>query len=291
VTEDLLTTREAAALLGVGTTSIKRWADSGLLACVRTMGGHRRFPRRAVEALIGQPPPMGDGSTGGVASWVSWLTGGSLQSDVIDALLVERRECGSWIAVADLMGQVLGEIGRRWARGEISVIEEHIASERLARGVAHCCETIIVPAGAPTCFLMAAEGDEHTLGLSLLELCLRESGWSTTWAGRKTPVHFACAFIESSDIKMVAVSASAHSGDPGLLADQARRLSDACRQRGIPLLLGGMGQWPEESSYAYLLRRFADLVTSDLSLDPGEVSRSGWARAPGSAPSQLALDE
>lgn len=290
MTEDLLTTREAAALLGVGTTSIKRWADSGLLACVKTLGGHRRFPRRAVEALVGQSLPMGD-SAGDVASWISWLTGGMLQSDVIDALLVERRERGSWTAVAELMGQVLGEIGRLWARGEISVIEEHIASERLARGVARCCETITVPAGAPTCFLMAAEGDEHTLGLSLLELCLRESGWCTTWAGRRTPIHFACAFIESSDIKMVAVSASEHSGDPSLLADQARRLSDVCQRRGIPLLLGGMGQWPEESSYAYRLKRFAELATRKLSLDPDEVSRSGWARALDDAPNQPALDE
>ena len=43
-----LTTREAAAYLGVGTTSIKRWADEGVLDCVRTVGGHRRFTRNAL---------------------------------------------------------------------------------------------------------------------------------------------------------------------------------------------------------------------------------------------------
>ncbi|MCO4771930.1 MAG: helix-turn-helix domain-containing protein [Deltaproteobacteria bacterium] len=50
--DDLITTRAAAALLGVGTTSIKRWADDGTLVCVRTAGGHRRFRRGEVLRLL-----------------------------------------------------------------------------------------------------------------------------------------------------------------------------------------------------------------------------------------------
>ena len=38
-----LTTRQAAAYLHVGTTSIKRWCDDGQLECEKTAGGHRRF--------------------------------------------------------------------------------------------------------------------------------------------------------------------------------------------------------------------------------------------------------
>lgn len=48
---DLLSTRAAAALLGVGTTTIKRWADEDVLVCVKTAGGHRRFRRSDLEAL------------------------------------------------------------------------------------------------------------------------------------------------------------------------------------------------------------------------------------------------
>ena len=52
VTDDLITTRAAAALLGVGTTSIKRWSDDGTLRCIKTAGGHRRFIRADVAALL-----------------------------------------------------------------------------------------------------------------------------------------------------------------------------------------------------------------------------------------------
>jgi photoactive yellow protein len=57
VNDELITTRVAAALLGVGTTSIKRWADDGTLACVRTAGGHRRFLRGEVLRLFEADEP------------------------------------------------------------------------------------------------------------------------------------------------------------------------------------------------------------------------------------------
>ncbi len=55
----LMTTREAANRLGVGATTVKRWADEGVLACVRTRGGHRRYRYADVLAIhptSGEPP-------------------------------------------------------------------------------------------------------------------------------------------------------------------------------------------------------------------------------------------
>jgi photoactive yellow protein len=46
-----ISTQEAAELLGVGTSSVKRWADDGRLPTIKTPGGHRRFSRRDVKAF------------------------------------------------------------------------------------------------------------------------------------------------------------------------------------------------------------------------------------------------
>jgi excisionase family DNA binding protein len=260
VTEDLLTTREAADVLGVGTTSIKRWADSGLLQCVKTLGGHRRFPRAAVEALIGQTLPTVPARSGRILDWISLLTGKVHGHQVAEALEAEHQERGSWAAVADALGLVLEEIGRGWARGEISVVEEHIACERLLRGLTHCGEDIRLPATAPTCFLMTAEHEAHTLGLALAELALRERGWRTLWSGPRTPVYFACEFIAGGGVEMVGVSASQNSRDSGLLADQIHRLAEICRKRKIPIVLGGNGLWPEKPEYGYRVRSCTELA-------------------------------
>jgi excisionase family DNA binding protein len=259
VTEDLLTTREAADVLGVGTTSIKRWADSGLLQCVKTLGGHRRFPRAAVEALIGQTLPTMPARSGGVLDWISLLIGNVQGHQVAEALVAEHHERGSWAEVADSLGVVLEEIGRGWARGEISVIQEHIASERLIRGLTRCGEDIRLLPTARACFLMTAESDEHTVGLLLAELAMRELGWRAVWSGPRTPVHFACEFIATSGVELVGVSASQNSRDVALLADQVHRLAEICRRRQIPVVLGGNGLWPEKPEYGHRLRSCTEL--------------------------------
>jgi len=258
VSTDLLTTREAAALLGVGTTSVKRWADSGLLRCVKTPGGHRRFPRDAVGEFIrthGEPAALDDH----MASWMALLSGDAQAADVIAALQSDRDEHGSWWQAADALGAVLEELGRRWEAGAITVLQEHLASERFARAVAECAQQLPVPATAPSALLLAAQGDDHTLGLSLAELCLREAGWNTRWAGRRTPLDQAAAFVERGAAQLVAMSASVYSTDTAGLSAQAERIGAACRATGAALLLGGAGLWPAQPHYGHRLQSFEEL--------------------------------
>jgi len=60
----LLTTGEAAAILGVTDSTIKRWVRGGRLACVVTPGGHRRYRSGDVERLrSGQDRAFGLGAT------------------------------------------------------------------------------------------------------------------------------------------------------------------------------------------------------------------------------------
>ena len=49
---EYLTAGEAARLLHVTTRTVDRWADMGLIPCLVTLGGHRRFERSRIEALV-----------------------------------------------------------------------------------------------------------------------------------------------------------------------------------------------------------------------------------------------
>ncbi len=42
---------EAARLLEVSPKTVSRWADKGLIPCITTLGGHRRFLRSTVEQI------------------------------------------------------------------------------------------------------------------------------------------------------------------------------------------------------------------------------------------------
>lgn len=48
----LLTPGEVAAAFRVGPRTVARWARSGRLPAVRTLGGHRRFRRGDVHAAL-----------------------------------------------------------------------------------------------------------------------------------------------------------------------------------------------------------------------------------------------
>ncbi len=51
--EQLLTPAEVAALFRVAPKTVTRWAQSGKLASIRTLGGHRRYRASDVRALLG----------------------------------------------------------------------------------------------------------------------------------------------------------------------------------------------------------------------------------------------
>ncbi len=49
---DLLSRRDVAMRFGVAPQTITRWANEGIIPCVRTLGGQRRYPAYEVERLL-----------------------------------------------------------------------------------------------------------------------------------------------------------------------------------------------------------------------------------------------
>ena len=50
--ETMLTPAETAALFRVDRATVTRWANTGKIPCVRLPSGHRRYPERAVRAIL-----------------------------------------------------------------------------------------------------------------------------------------------------------------------------------------------------------------------------------------------
>ena len=50
--EVLLTPSEVASLFRVDPKTVTRWAKSGKLTSIRTLGGHRRYKQSEVKALL-----------------------------------------------------------------------------------------------------------------------------------------------------------------------------------------------------------------------------------------------
>ena len=53
--DNWLTLQEASEMLGVATSTLRRWGDAGRVPMKRTLGGHRRFARDEIARLAGGP--------------------------------------------------------------------------------------------------------------------------------------------------------------------------------------------------------------------------------------------
>lgn len=58
---EYLTPGEVARMLHVSPKTVNRWAHEGRIACIVTLGGHRRFQRDEVERIASQ---MASGAPG-----------------------------------------------------------------------------------------------------------------------------------------------------------------------------------------------------------------------------------
>jgi len=253
-----LTSTQAAKLAAVTPSTIKRWADSGLLPFSRTAGGHRRFTRhkvlRFLEGRCGAEPS----AVGENGKWIDILVRG-LRHEVDGRLLEAKARHGEWHGVADELGQMLTEVGEKWRKGTMPISEEHRASTMLGRALVRVGNSLPTPIDGPRCILASVAGEHHTLGLALAELCLLEKGLNPIWLGGPTPTKDIIQSLRSTHSQVVALSASIWSSSVGDLTRVVDEVGLACQEEGALLLLGGCGPWPEGPAYGIRLHSFAEL--------------------------------
>ena len=253
----MLTTSAAAKAAAVAPSTIKRWADQGILSFSRTAGGHRRFERFAIERLLREQPGSVSSGDSVPSAWVRCLAN-ARRHEIDSRLLEAKARLGSWWRVADELALALAEMGNLWERGRLTIADEHVASDALVRALARVGDALPIRLDGPTCVLACAGEDEHTLGLSLAELCVRELGWTPMWLGRRTPIGEVLRLVRGGQVAMVALSASALLGDEQALRAVTDDVGAACKERGVSLLLGGAGAWPCQPFYGIRVTSFAD---------------------------------
>ncbi len=254
-----LSTDDAPRRLGVEPATIERWADEGKLPFICTPGGQSRFRRSDVERLLRNNNVAPDQEVA-VFRWLRWLRNRNVDF-VIEEISTLHNELGDWFAVADFLGIVTKEIGLCWADGEFSIIDEHIASAKLDQATAAVAHDMQVDSRAPVCLLATLEGERHSLGLCLCQLCLKASGIRTRWVGVDVPTDEIIEYLRNphSAPNELALSASLWMSDGVQLRRHHSAIARVCRELQIEFLVGGEGAWPEDVEYGYRCFSFADL--------------------------------
>ena len=143
----------------------------------------------------------------------------------------------------DVVLPVLREVGERWARGEITVAQEHFATELITgrlRGLAREWDRGL----GPRVVLACPAGERHDLGLLCCGLALDRRGWRVTYLGPDTPSDALESAVLAVDPSLVVIGAV----QPGPLREAADALSGLAGH--VTVAVGGAGASPELAAAA-----------------------------------------
>lgn len=201
---------ELSRRTGVSPELLRAWEQRyGLLHPTRSPGGFRLYSSddetrvRRTTALIGEGLSAAEAARVAVAqpSGADVETPTSIEflrdqlRETLDAFdgtaahLVMDRMFGTFsvrFVITEVLIPYLRELGERWANGDVTVAQEHFASNLLrGRMLATAGDW---GAGGPSSALLAClPGEGHDLGLVLFGVLLARRGWRVTFLGADTP--------------------------------------------------------------------------------------------------------
>jgi MerR family transcriptional regulator, light-induced transcriptional regulator len=160
----------------------------------------------------------------------------------------------------------LHRLGERWATGEVSVAQEHFASN-LLRGRLLALAQGWGQGRGPAAILACVPGEHHELGLLAFGVALRRRGWRITYLGTDSPIE-AIADLSRSLLPTVVVLLSIR---PQGFLDHAPEIEQLANQ--VPVMIAGTGATPEVAQH-----------TQTQVLDQDPVSAAGIVDRDHSAP-------
>ncbi len=198
----LLTTRTLAAAIGVSESSIKRWADEGLIQAARTAGGHRRIPLteavrfvRESGAAVVHPELLGLEQPAAAVTPAD--PGEELfthlrNGEEIAAGKLVRALLGSGMSIADVLDgplrTAMHRIGELWRHESDGLLVEHRATDIVIRILNSLRSSLPQHTAGPVAVGCAPSGDPYVIPSLAVATVLAADGWRPVNFGPDTPL-------------------------------------------------------------------------------------------------------
>ncbi|MFO7445844.1 MAG: cobalamin-dependent protein [Ignavibacteriaceae bacterium] len=259
--ETYITTRDAAGLLGVTETTIKRWTDSNRLKCVKTLGGHRKYLMKDIEEFARENKIIISGVTPPVKKEYMERLGYAVftknQDQIIEIILNESLK-GNRDSLFDLfmyltknrvkfsnlvdeiVHPVMEIIGDMWHKNQIDIEQEHLASDTIKNSLSRLVVHLPHQRKNNTKVICAcSEGEYHDMGLQALAYDLELKGYALHFLGANTPFRSIVKAVTNEKPKYVLVSATYPSISQEEFIQGIKKTAKAAKANDAKLLVGG----------------------------------------------------
>lgn len=137
----------------------------------------------------------------------------------------------------DLFLPVLHRVGDAWAAGDVTIQQEHFASNTIRTRLLSLLHAAPPPTRVGCLFLGAAPGNWHEFGILVLALMLQRRGWPVAYLGQSVAADRITSLAEHTPRPALLVLSADRIIDAAALLDMAAELADA--EPTLPLAFGG----------------------------------------------------
>lgn len=255
----LLRIGELSRRLNVSTHVLRAWESRyGLLTPARTPSGYRLYgpedesrvrqmqillasgqsAAQAAAAILARPaaPTRGVSPTDRPAALRRGLRAAlDARSDQQAGRRLDEAvsQLGLPLAITDVVLPYLRDVGERWSRGDITIAEEHFASNVVRTRLASYAGAWGSGTG-PVALLACPTAEQHDLPLLAFGLMLRRRGWRIQYLGARTPITDLISFVGDTTDRVVLAATTTSAYEQEL--PDLRRLAER-----VPVALAGAG--------------------------------------------------
>lgn len=252
---------EAAKILGVNVSTIKRWTEEGKLECIKTAGGHRKFlmahlgdyvKKYSHDAVKVHLFPLEDESDLEVSYHIVKGDFNVLIDHVIRRALESKldkvQQVLNGLYLADyplyeiydrLVTPALHRFGEMWVGGDLSIIEEHFGSQTIRDSIIRLQGIIKIPAektGRAICLNLS--GELHDIALRMAANILELKGYQVYFSGQYTSATKVEQGFERFKPQRLYISSTWIENVPQT-QEEMNRILEVCEQHGVDVYLGG----------------------------------------------------
>lgn len=255
--DEMLTPARLARAIGVSESSLKRWANDGVLQASRTVGGHRRIALseavrfiRQIGAVVVRPDLLGLDDLSTVSQ--TFASQADVEQQVYAALeaghaqrvraMMQSLYLGGWTLSSIFDGPIraaMTKIGALWLHAEWGLVVEHRATTIAIQSISQLRMLLPSPTpGAPVAVGSAGETDVYMLPSLMASVVLADAGYADVNLGPMTPpsvLRNAAGFYKAR-LSWVSVSSPT---EPTRLAADLQQLHSDLRAVGTTLIVGG----------------------------------------------------
>lgn len=251
---DLVSPKQVARAIGVSESSLKRWCDQGLIATVRTVGGHRkmeiaevlRFVRERGQPLISPEvlglPAASDHASLGLTRSRPRLVEALLAGDelvarqlVFDLFLAKHSTA---VICDEVIAAAFRDIGERWACQSADVYQERRGCEIASRILFDLRRVRLRTGRWGVATGGTIEGDQYMLPSTMAEIVLNDVGFEACALGTSIPFPSLVNAVREIRPQLFWLSVS-HIREGLDFVTQFAALTQACLNNRVALVVGG----------------------------------------------------